>query len=112
MSKVYKTKIPRFHYDQPLIIIVFCLLSLGLIMVGSASMVISDKQYGFAFYYLIRQSLFAFIGCFGAWLATRVPLRMWEKYSRYLILFSILLLVIVLIPGIGRVVNGSRRWIH
>ena len=111
MSRKHRVSL-RFYYDPSLLVIVGLLISVGLVMVGSASMNISDRQYGFAFHYLIRQFIYIVIGALLAWFVTRVPLRIWEKYSRHLFLASLFFLLLVLIPGIGRVINGSRRWIH
>jgi len=112
LERRHQVRQPRFVYDSLIISSVLCLIALGLLMVGSASMVISDRQYGFAFYYLIRQVIYVSLGIVVAWVATRVPLRLWEKYSRSLCLFGLFVLLLVLVPGIGRTVNGSRRWIH
>lgn len=75
-------------------------------------MVISDRRLGFPFYYLIRQGLYVAGGLLLALIVTRIPLRLWRKWSGYLMLLSLLLLILVLVPGIGKMVNGSRRWIH
>jgi cell division protein FtsW len=110
--KKHKVKKPSFYYDPTLLVVVICLLSFGLLMVGSASMVISDKQYGYSFHYIIRQVIFVVLGISGGWLATRVPLRVWEKSSRNLFIVSLVFLMLVLIPGIGLKINGSRRWLN
>lgn len=107
-----RKKIAIFSYDRWIVICTLSLLALGLLMVASASMVISDRQFGYPLHYFIHQSIYLILGLFVAWLTTRIPIRIWQKYSGYLFLFSFLLLLIVLIPGIGRVVNGSRRWIQ
>jgi cell division protein FtsW len=62
-------------------------------------------------YFLMRQALFIVLGVGVGIGAFRVPMRVWQQASPYLFLAGLLLLVIVLIPGIGREVNGSRRWI-
>lgn len=87
------------------------LLLLGLLMVASASMVISDRQFGYPFHYLMHQGLYLVIGLGLAFIATRIPIRLWQKFSVPLLFFTLFLLLIVLIPGIGRVMNGSRRWL-
>jgi cell division protein FtsW len=111
MENQRSNQIPWF-YDRWILICVLSLLALGLLMVASASMVISDRQFGSPFHYFTRQAIFLCIGLLLAWLMTRVPLRVLKKYSSYLFLVALFLLVIVLIPGIGKVVNGSRRWIN
>ncbi|OGO95470.1 MAG: cell division protein FtsW [Coxiella sp. RIFCSPHIGHO2_12_FULL_44_14] len=99
-------------YDRWLLTSVSALLMVGLLMVASASMVISDRQYGYPFHYLLHQTLYLSLGVALAWVMTRIPLSVLQKVSGYLLLVSLLLLVLVLIPGIGKMVNGSRRWIH
>lgn len=99
-------------YDRWIIISTLCLLALGLLMVASASMVISDRQFGYPFHYFVHQLIYLILGFFFAVIATQVPIRIWQKYSGHLFLLSFLLLILVLLPGIGRTVNGSRRWIQ
>lgn len=100
-----------FSYDRWIMICVLSLLTLGLLMVASASMVISDRRFGYPFHYFIRQLTYLSLGLIITWIATYIPIRVWKKYSGFLFLFSFFLLIAVLVPGIGKVVNGSRRWI-
>lgn len=99
-------------YDKWILCNTLALLIVGLLMVSSASMVISDRRFGFPFYYLIRQGLYVVAGLTFAWLITRVPIKTWRRFGGYLMIFSMLLLILVLVPGIGKMVNGSKRWIH
>ena len=87
------------------------LLLLGLVMVASASMTIGDRQFGDPFHYAERQALFAIIGVALAGVALCVPLRVWERLAMPLLLLGCAILVAVLVPGIGRTVNGSTRWL-
>lgn len=80
-------------------------------MVASSSIVISDRAYGYGFYYLIHQTVYLLLGITLACIATRIPLAFWQRISGYMILISFLLLLLVLVPGIGKEVNGSMRWI-
>lgn len=102
----------RFHYDRFILFSVLALLAFGLLMVASSSMVISDRQYGYPFHYMIRQGIYLVLGVALAFAATRLSMQFWRNISGYLIIAAIVLLVVVLIPGIGRVVNGSRRWLN
>lgn len=97
-------------YDKWILVSTVALVLFGLLMVSSASMVISDRHYGYPFHYLIRQSVYIAIGFIAAGFVLYIPLRTWQQYSGYLMLISLFLLFAVLIPGIGRSVNGSRRW--
>ena len=102
------------NYDQMLLWVVFILLGLGLVMVYSASIAIAeaDKAIGHqSTYFLIRQAIFIIIGLIAALVSFQIPIAMWQKASPYLFLAGLALLVLVLIPGIGRNVNGSQRWL-
>ncbi len=102
---------PLWFYDRYILFTFLLLLCLGLLMVTSASLVISEKQFGYPFHYLIRQVIYVAAGLLLVWGVARLPLRLWQQYSGYLVVLSLFLLLLVLVPGIGRVVNGSRRWI-
>ena len=102
------------EYDQILVWIVLALLSIGLVMVYSASIATSEasKQTGFiAEYYLIRHGIYIFVGVLMGVAAFQVSLQEWQKWSPRLFLLGVALLVLVLIPGVGREVNGSQRWL-
>jgi len=111
MTRRPKAKQPQFQYDPWILLVTFALFFVGLLMVTSASMVISDRIYGYPFHYLIRQGIYMALGLAVIWVVTRIPMQMWLKVSGYLMLAGIFLLLLVLIPGIGHVINGSRRWI-
>lgn len=87
------------------------LLILGLIMVGSASVSIAERKLGEPFYYLWRQLAFTGIGLLAAFVVVKIPMRFWQEAGPALMIVSLLLLVLVFIPGLGKEVNGSTRWI-
>ena len=91
---------------------VVALLALGLVMVASASVSLADRQFGQPFHYSIRQFLFVGAGLAAAAAVMRTRLLYWEKGGVVLLIIGIALLVTVLIPGVGRQVNGSTRWLH
>lgn len=97
--------------DHALLIAIIALALFGAAMIGSASIAVAEKDYGTPFFFLSRQLFFLAIGCALGVLTYRVPLSVWEKYGPHLIIASLICLVLVLIPGIGKEVNGSRRWI-
>ena len=99
------------HLDPVIVTVCLALLSLGLVMVASASVGIADRNFSNPFYYLQRQLLFVVIGLVAAALVYRIRLVQWEKSGVALLGFALFLLVLVLIPGIGKTVNGSTRWI-
>ncbi len=98
-------------YDRWLIIAVLGLIVIGLMMVASSSVMISTKFYHQPFHFLVRQSIYLMMGFVLAVVVMRMDSKIWERYSVHFLFLCILMLVMVLIPGIGRVVNGSRRWI-
>ena len=101
-----------FAWDYITLGLVAGLLLIGLIMVTSASMSIAARDLGNPFYFLERQFVFGFAGLLFAWVVTRVPTELWDKYSLVLLCVGLLLLLLVLIPGIGATVNGARRWLR
>ena len=101
-------------FDQALIWSAILLLSLGLIMVYSASISIAEASRGtdgYAAYFLVRHGIYLAVGLLIGLIAFQIPTRYWQKYSLYPFLIGMALLVLVLIPGIGNEVNGSRRWL-
>jgi len=101
-------------YDQGLLWVTLILLGISLVMVYSASIAIAeaDKAVGHnSSYYLVRQAIFMVVSVSAAFVAFNIPVNWWQKMAPYLFLIGLALLVLVLIPGIGRVVGGSRRWL-
>ncbi len=90
------------------------LLLTGLVMVYSASIATAE---GSAFsghtptYFLVRHTAFLLIGLVWALIVFQIPLRIWQQLAPWLFLAGVVLLAVVLIPGIGRSVNGAQRWI-
>ena len=97
--------------DPVLALVTISLLALGLVMVASASISVADRSLDNPFYYLQRQSVFVVLGLLAAFFVFRIRLVQWEKSGMALLGFALFLLVLVLIPGIGKSVNGSTRWI-
>ena len=102
----------RFAFDPILLLTVGALLLLGLVMMTSASISIADRQVQEPLHFLERQMVGVMLGLLAAALAMVIPTTVWERLSLPLLLLAFLLLVIVLIPGIGHEVNGSRRWLR
>ncbi|MGE0114812.1 MAG: putative lipid II flippase FtsW [Steroidobacteraceae bacterium] len=100
------------QFDTVLIVAVGAILLISAVMVASASISIASKESGDAFFYLKRQLVFIVAGAVGCGVVTRIPSALWEKLQVPLLLAAFVMLVLVLVPGIGSVVNGSRRWIH
>ena len=102
----------RLTFDPVLISSALALLLLGLVMVTSASISIADRELGSPFAFLERQLLFASVGCCLGLVAFVLPTEVWERASFALLLIGLALLVLVLVPGLGHAVNGSRRWLR
>lgn len=107
------TRVPASQFDEPLMWAIAALLSIGLVMVFSSSIAYAEADSGSSnrYFYLVRHCVVLVIALTGAWLIFQFPSQFWEEHSLKLFVFAFILLVLVLIPGIGRVVNGSRRWI-
>jgi cell division protein FtsW len=80
-------------------------------MIASASIAISERQYHQPFHYLYNQSMHIIFGLLIAFIVMRINIKFWQQISGFMLLGSMLLLILVLIPGIGHEVNGSMRWI-
>ena len=102
------------NYDQMLLWVTFIMLGLGLVMVYSASIAMAeaDKAVGHqSTYFLVRQAIFIVIGLVAGFMSFQVPIAWWQKMAPYLFLTGLFLLILVLIPHVGRNVNGSQRWL-
>ena len=101
-------------YDYNLIWVSLILLGIGLVMVYSSSVDIAaaSKLSNYqSYYYLLRQSIFIFLGFSVGYICFLIPIYFWQRMAPFFFVIGLILLVLVLIPGIGREVNGSKRWI-
>jgi cell division protein FtsW len=101
-------------FDQPLVAVVGVLVLLGVVMVYSASVALPDNPKFAAYtqtFFLQRHLLALAIAFAAALLAVQVPMSAWEKHAPWIFVVALILLVLVLVPFIGKVVNFSRRWI-
>ncbi len=114
MSRAVAPKAPTFDgypMDPMISAIAGFLLLYGMVMVGSASMEIGAKTYDDPFYLLTRHVVYLVISGGAAIVALSVPLALWQRFDAALLGVAFLLLVAVLVPGIGKEVNGATRWI-
>ncbi|MBL0150163.1 MAG: putative lipid II flippase FtsW [Ideonella sp.] len=101
-------------FDQGLVLVVVALLALGLVMVYSASVALPDSPKFARYtptYFLGRHALFIGISLVAALVAVQVPVSVWERAAPWLFVASLLLLAVVLVPHVGKGVNGAKRWI-
>ena len=109
-----RTNTQATEYDSVLTWIVIALLALGLVMVYSSSIATAEaaKYTGYRqSYYLLRHGMYIILGLLAGVMVFQVPLKTWQEFSPYLFLLGVALLIMVLIPGVGKEVNGSRRWL-
>ena len=106
-----KRRRPTAAYDFGFLLTLIIILACGSIMVFSASAPWATMMNGSPYHYIIRQLLWILIGSVGMTITYHIPYYTYEKFSKIILIICLGLLVAVLIPGIGRVVKGSRRWI-
>ena len=97
--------------DFPLLAGCLALLGLGLVMIASSSSEIAAVNLGNTHYNTIRHLVYLALGLVACGLTLMVPMAEVQKYSAHLLLIAVVLLILVLLPGIGREVNGAKRWI-
>ena len=98
------------YVDRELLVALFVLVGLGFVVMVSASVAVAEKNYGNAYYFLNRQSIFLVLGIVAAIAIYQVKILFWQNLGARLLPIIIFLLILVLIPGIGKEVNGSYRW--
>jgi cell division protein FtsW len=101
---------PVNHFYM-MIISTAILIVLGLIMVFSASSIHAIDTKGYAFAVVLRQFIFLLAGIPFAIYLSRLPLTVWNLFARLGLIASLVLVSIVMIPGVGKEVNGNRNWI-
>jgi cell division protein FtsW len=99
------------HYDYLLIITTMALLVIGLLMLTSASINFAERVLHQPFYYFFHQLGYLIIALGVGAIVVNIPVRYWEVSSCLLLGFTMLLLLLVLVPGVGHAVNGSMRWL-
>lgn len=100
------------YVDRDLLVALLALLGIGIVMLTSASLWMSEKKYADPYVFLERQLLFFAVGVVLALALYQISLRFWQQLGVRLLPLVLVLLILVLIPGIGTEVNGSRRWLN
>ena len=91
---------------------IISLICIGTTMIGSASIPYGDYKFNAPFYFIDRQLIYLFLGVITVFFSMKVPLKFWFNQTFLLWALVLILLIVVLIPGIGANVNGSKRWIR
>jgi cell division protein FtsW len=101
-------------FDMTLVWVVLALLSLGMLMVYSASIALPDNpKFGryLPTHFLYKHMLSIGLAMLAGLIVVQIPVAMWERAAPWLFILALLLLIVVLIPGVGKGVNGARRWL-
>lgn len=113
MAKTRNQKIGSFkdnNMDYTLLIVILLLLSLGLIMVLSASSPTAISEGSSSYKYFVKQGLFAVIGLFAMYIISKIDYRIYKRFYKLGYIIAIILLALVLV--IGKELNGAKRWIY
>jgi cell division protein FtsW len=105
---------PLLAFDRSLLLVALALITFGLVMVYSASIALPDSRKFAAYaptHFLFRHAMAVAIGAVVAFAVVQVPISVWEKHAPLVFVLALVLLVLVLLPFVGKVVNYSRRWI-
>lgn len=97
--------------DAVLLSAVLSLLALGIVMVYSASSVSAEVHFGDAYYFLKRQLIWTTLAIAAMMVALGIDYHWWKRFATAILIATVILLVLVLVPGLGRTVNGAQRWL-
>ena len=97
--------------DTWLIVCISVLCGIGLLAIASASVDFAETTYGWAWYHAMKHLMYLCVAALTAAIVYQIPPRFWDVTSWIWLLVAVALLVVVLIPGVGREVNGAQRWI-
>ena len=111
-SKILDRKLLKSGHkiDQSLLWMIVLMSAFSLMMIYSASIAYASHDGGDQWFYLSRQALFLSAGALAGLVAAKIPMARWKKWTPWILLFSLFLLVLVLF--VGREINGAKRWIH
>ncbi|OPX20448.1 MAG: putative lipid II flippase FtsW [Desulfobacca sp. 4484_104] len=102
----------RNQYDHILLIVTFILVSIGLVMVFSASGVMAYDRYHDPYFFLRKQGIFALLGLALMFVVRKIPYRVYYRLVYPIFLISLLTLILLLIPGLGVEIRGATRWLR
>ncbi len=107
-------KLQTAEYDNVLVWVVIALLSFGLVMVYSSSIATAEASKATGYqqtYFLLRHGMYILLGLVAGAMVFQMPSKIWQQLAPWLFIAGVILLALVLIPGVGKEVNGSRRWL-
>ena len=96
-------------YDKALVMVVLALITIGLIIVMSASIPVAERLHNNPFHFVIRHVVYILLALTACAICIQIPMRYWREYNAWFLLLAFILLLVVLF--IGKTVNGSTRWI-
>ncbi len=115
MRLIGQVEMPKLNeiqlLDAALLASIFTLMTIGIVFVASSSIDFAAEIYQDPWYFVRKQVVFLMMGLAGGAIVFSIPMSVWEKFSGVFLLLAIVLLIAVLVPGIGKMVNGSRRWL-
>jgi len=111
-KKIFATHSGEHEPDKSLISAIFILIIFGLVMLFSASSVVSYSRYGNTYHYFIRQFGSAILAFAVFWVVSRIDYRVWKKYAVFFLFGSIVLLLLVFVPGLRSDYGTARSWIN
>lgn len=103
---------PQGRPDYMILFVTLCLLIIGTVMIYSSSTIAAEQRYGNSLHFLKRQLIYAALGIAGMFIMSRIHYQHWRKAAPVGIVLSLVLLVLVFVPGLGTTINGARRWIR
>ncbi|MFA6513739.1 MAG: putative lipid II flippase FtsW [Patescibacteria group bacterium] len=111
-KKIFSPNLGEHEPDKSLITAVFVLIISGLVLLFSASSVVSYARFGNTYYYFAHQLLGFAVGLVAFFIASKIDYRVWKRYAFLFLIFSIILLILVFIPGIRSEYGTARSWIN
>ena len=100
------------HMDFTFLLTLLILLAIGLIALSSASSYYALTEYGNSSYYLVRQMFFAIAGIIAMIIVSKIDYKEYKKWTNLAFIISIVLMLMVFLPGLGTTVKGARRWLN
>ncbi|MCV6614908.1 MAG: putative lipid II flippase FtsW [Cellvibrionaceae bacterium] len=98
--------------DWPLLTLLWAIVSVGIVLVASSSVSIADASYGDSLHFVKRHSVYLVLGLIVACFVAAIPSRLWRDFGPIFLLIALVLLTLVLVPGLGKKVNGAQRWFN